>query len=256
MRAVRREGRVARIRRAIDCIFTSQSDSDDDDKSVAHKKDLPVKKKLANLSSGVAARRMRQKPAGKSRFRRKMPTRSTVEWPPTLQRRECPEASDQNANIAFLNQPPTSLNFVPDEPTRAPALDSLQRTYGSTRGADVPIKPENVFPDKLYEAEIARQVQFSSAAGTIRRRLTPCCSQFYAPMVLLGKLPPFEGKNIMRLYRLNRHIGLLPCKEHYNLFTTWRRFIVQSEAKREVMSVFFLDISIFFFNEGQGDGEG
>ena len=58
---------------------------------------------------------------------------------------------------------------------------------------DVPANLETVFPKKLYEAEIARQLDFSSAIGSLNRRLTPCCSQFYVPMVMIGRSPPFEG---------------------------------------------------------------
>jgi len=50
-----------------------------------------------------------------------------------------------------------------------------------------------VLPKKLYEREIARQEHFSSPGDTLRRRVIPCCSQFYYNMVILGKVPPFEG---------------------------------------------------------------
>jgi hypothetical protein len=192
MRAARREARSARIARAMEDIFRSSDESQADETDTS-KKDTSVNKKRVKLASNVASRRPPRMAAGKSRKGRKMPTQSTIEWPSALHRRNAPITSDQNANIIFHDRPTTSSAVTPVEFTHASKFICSEYGPGSTQYNDAPVKPENVFPCQLYEAEIARQKHFSLAIGTLKRRLSPCCSQFYVPMVFLGKTPPFEG---------------------------------------------------------------
>lgn len=158
----------------------------------------------------------------------------SLEWPAHLKRSvtvidKCADSEDdavgeQQSTVALADNfcPGSSLlhESAPAEAVRQKELPDEQFQLSSPHEIScLSGSTTEIAQVGLYDPERAREMYLSRYAGTLNRRITPCCSAFYENMVVLGLDPPFEG--------------LYPCTYHNNYFTAWRKSIEQTRVKRE-----------------------
>lgn len=216
MRAARKAAKLNRIKREVAAIFASS-----DEESVRPENDgNKWRKKTYN------ARLTKSKGQKKGHKRNGLVNATTISWPSGLKRSDTNNVSQFSRGIVDHTSP-SDIAFdqvvnrqidvgeampeetmreetIPEETVQEETMQEKEVTGVTEAPEAEEIVPdanltvsfpgsEVVMPKRLYETEIARQINFSLAVGTLDRRLIPCCAQFYYNMVVLGKSPPFEG---------------------------------------------------------------
>ena len=102
---------------------------------------------------------------------------------------------DENNNAVPIESTHFRFNRRPITQLGSPSLgDDINNDDSGVNFGQVGQYRAEITKMKLYDHDIAREIYFSRLAGSLRRRIRPCCSQFYTNMVILGESPPFEGK--------------------------------------------------------------